>query len=108
MRAPEREVDNVTPGCWDDAPCRLAGDHRFVSHAVEEKRLDQLGLRQRGGHLDQRFAGEGDPAFGNRPDLPGEAKSPERFQVRGGEAETIAQEAKVLFFESQLLEKVQT
>ena len=107
MGAPEREVDGVSSSGCHHAARGLARDRRLVGHAVEQERFDQLRLRQRRCHLDQRLARERDPPFAHRPHVTGEAKAPEGFQVRGGEAETVPQVAQVLLFESQLLEKVQ-
>ena len=69
VRPAEREVDEPAPLRRDHVPGGLRGDRRVQRDLVQEGGLDELGLRDRRRHLEDRLLRVDDPALGDRPDL---------------------------------------
>lgn len=72
MGAAQGEVHHRASGRCQHAPRGLRGHSGLMADLVEQVGLDQLGLRQRRGHLQQRFPGQHHPALRDGPDIAGE------------------------------------
>jgi hypothetical protein len=65
VRAPHAEVDQQLSGRGEHAARRFGGDQRLKMQDVDQPRLDELRLRQRRGHAQDRLVGEKHGAFGH-------------------------------------------
>ena len=66
MRVPEAEVDDRPAGSRRHDARRLGGHRRGQLNEIEQPRLDELGLRQRRVHGEQRLVREQGRAFRHR------------------------------------------
>jgi hypothetical protein len=85
----------------------LGGQRRLVHDLVEHQGLHQLGLGERRGHLQQRFAGEHDPTLRDRPDLPGELQPTQRCEVSHGPAERGGESGQVVLVDGEPVEVIE-
>src|SRR4029077_13208330 len=104
--AAKGEIDHVAPAGCDHTPGGFARDGRLERDEVEEHRLDQLRLGQRRGDLQDRLARKRDAAFRDRPDVAGEAQTPERFEVARLVPQRVAEVADVVLLEPKILETI--
>ena len=95
VRATQPEVDDRRAAGRDGAPHRLARDGDLVRHRVEHGGLDELRLRQRRGHLEERLVGQDDPALVDRADVPREAEPAQRCEQLGRAAQQACQRVDV-------------
>ena len=86
LRAAQRKVDERHVARREPAPQRLGGDRRLEGDLVEQVGLDQLGLGERSGDLEEGLFGEDHPALGHGVDVAGEAQRGEPLDVLGAEA----------------------
>src|SRR3990172_2587731 len=84
--APESELDHGAPAGGEDRADSLAREERLEVNEVENGRLDDLGLDDRGGDLDEWLALGNHGAFGNGADLAREAEAPQEIEEIGVEA----------------------
>ena len=89
-------------------PAGRLGRHRGVEgDLVQQDGLDQLGLGDRRGHLQQRLARKHDPPLRDCPHLAGEAQPAERVERRLVEAEGVPEPGKLVLVEAKALKERQ-
>ena len=74
-------------------------------HDVDERRLDELRLEQRAGHLEHRLVREEHRPLAHRADLAREAQPGEPFEERGAEEARLLEEGELLVAEPKLLQE---
>jgi hypothetical protein len=107
VHAAEREVDHALVRSGDAATGGLRRDGGLVRDLVEEIRLEELRLGERGRDLQERFVGEYQPALGDGPHVPGEPQLAEGVQGVVGVALGPAKVFQVLVGEAKRLQELQ-
>jgi hypothetical protein len=107
LGAAEGEVDQVRPAGRQAAAGGLGGDRGLEGDLIQQGRLDQLGLSDGGGDLQQRLPRQHHPALGHRPHVPAEAQLGQGVQGRRIQAQVGLQPVQLLGREPEALQELQ-
>ena len=107
MRPPQPEIDQLLARCRKDHSRRLGGDQRLKVEDVDKAGFDQLRLRKRRGHPNDRFVGEENGAFRHGIDVAGEAQAPEVIEEPVREPIVLPKPIDLFLRELQVLKKVE-
>ena len=107
VRPPQSEVHEPGGRRREPEADRLRGDEGGVVEQRDESRLDELRLRERRRHPQQRFFGKEDGPLGHGVHVPGEAQIGEPVDEGGGEAGLPAEPLEFGGFETQAFEVVE-
>ena len=107
MRPSQPEIDQLLAGCCKDHSRRLGGDHRLKVEDVDKAGFDQLRLRKRRGHPNDRFVSKEDGAFRHGIDVAGEAQTREVIEESIRKPIVLPEPIDLFVRELQVLEKVE-
>ena len=106
MGPSQPEIDQLLSRGRKDHSRRLGGDHRLKVKDVDEPGFDQLRLRKRRGHPNDRFVREEDGAFRHGIDVAGKSQAREVVEERVREAIALPKPIDLFLENCSVLEKV--
>ena len=105
MRAAQAEIDEALARRGKDHARRLGGDHRLELQEIDHACLDELRLRQRSRHAQDRLVRKEHGSFRHRVNVAGEAQVGEMIEEVFPEPAGVPEPIELLAGKAQLLEE---